>query len=421
MQSIPEPNIITKMQMNLNLNTAMTKALVGMVKEYVTEVTTELSKIYGFPLEEAIQKLGLENLQVSEKKGETKKREKKGPLFMLPYCGVTCESWCKAVKYNSGLMTQCTKKPESNKEYCKMCAKTMDETGKPKFGSMHDRDKEGWTDPSGKSPVRYVSVMSKIKVDGVAVTEEQVKEEADKMGWTIPDEEFILKEEDTTDKKQRGRPKKSKPMTTSGSVGDDMIANLVSQAKLQEDTSSEMSGSDSDHEVPAADTKSKKVNKNDSDDKAKKELEKKEKEAKKEAEKKEKEAKKEAEKKEKEAKKELEKKEKEAKKESEKKEKEAKKKGKKGEEDKKENEEKAMKEATQIAEDIAKKKAEQILSQKLEEGELSEEDEEEEINVTKFTFEGKDYLRDDKNVLYDYESQDEIGIWTGEKIELYES
>jgi len=85
-----------------------------------------------------------------------------------------------------------------------------------------------------------------------------------------------------------------------------------------------------------------------------------------------------------------------------------------------EEKEKAMKEATQIAEGVAKKKAEELLSQKLEEGELSEE-EEEEVNVTKFTFEGKDYLRDEKNVVYDMVSQDELGIWTGTHIESFES
>jgi len=446
MQSITQTQI-TNMQMNLNLNATMTKALVGMVKEYVTEVTTELSKIYGFPLDDALKRLDLDHLQPNEKKHV--KSEKKGPTILLPYCGVTCEAWCKAVKFNSGLMTQCTKTPENQEEYCKMCAKTMDATtGKPKFGSMHDRDKEGWTDPSGKSPLRYVTVMPKIKLDGVPVTEEQVKEEVIKMGWTMPDKEWMKEDAD----KQRGRPKKSKPMTSSGSVGDDLIANLVLQANLQE----EETVSESDQEETP-----KKVNKNDSE---KKEADKKEKEAKKEADKKEKEAKKEADKKEKEAKKEADKKEKEAKKkalekpleegelseeETKKKEKEAKKKeakkkslekpleeGELSEEetkkkaDKKETKkgkmtgekekEKALQEATQIAESVAKKKAEQVLEKKLEEGELSEE-EEEEVSVTKFTFEGKDYLRDDKNVVYDYNSQEEIGVWTGKQIDLYES
>ena len=433
--------------MQMNLNATRTKALVGMVKEYVTEVTTELSKIYGFPLDDALKRLDLDHLQPNEKKHV--KSEKKGPTILLPYCGVTCEAWCKAVKFNSGLMTQCTKTPENQEEYCKMCAKTMDATtGKPKFGSMHDRDKEGWTDPSGKSPLRYVTVMPKIKLDGVPVTEEQVKEEVIKMGWTMPDKEWMKEDAD----KQRGRPKKSKPMTSSGSVGDDLIANLVLQANLQE----EETVSESDQEETP-----KKVNKNVPE---KKEADKKEKEEKKEADKKEKEAKKEADKKEKEAKKEADKKEKEAKKkalekpleegelseeETKKKEKEAKKKeakkksldkpleeGELSEEetkkkaDKKETKkgkmtgekekEKALQEATQIAESVAKKKAEQVLEKKLEEGELSEE-EEEEVSVTKFTFEGKDYLRDDKNVVYDYNSQEEIGVWTGKQIDLYES
>jgi len=477
MQSITQTQI-TNMQMNLNLNATMTKALVGMVKEYVTEVTTELSKIYGFPLDDALKRLDLDHLQPNEKKHV--KSEKKGPTILLPYCGVTCEAWCKAVKFNSGLMTQCTKTPENQEEYCKMCAKTMDATtGKPKFGSMHDRDKEGWTDPSGKSPLRYVTVMPKIKLDGVPVTEEQVKEEVIKMGWTMPDKEWMKEDAD----KQRGRPKKSKPMTSSGSVGDDLIANLVLQANLQE----EETVSESDQEETP-----KKVNKNVPE---KKEADKKEKEEKKEADKKEKEAKKEADKKEKEAKKEADKKEKEAKKkalekpleegelseeETKKKEKEAKKKeakkksldkpleeGELSEEETKKKEkeakkkeakkkslekpleegelseeetkkkadkketkkgkmtgekekEKALQEATQIAESVAKKKAEQVLEKKLEEGELSEE-EEEEVSVTKFTFEGKDYLRDDKNVVYDYNSQEEIGVWTGKQIDLYES
>jgi chemotaxis protein histidine kinase CheA len=139
-------------------------------------------------------------------------------------------------------------------------------------------------------------------------------------------------------------------------------------------------------------------------------------EAKKEAEKKEKEAKKEAEKKEKEAKKEAEKKEKEAKKEEEKKEKEAKKEvvEKKAivEAKKEVVEKKAIVEAIQIEETAAKKQSDQLLD-----GELSEE----KVIVTKFTFEGKDYLRDEKNVVYDYNSQEEIGVWTGIMIELYDA
>ena len=380
MQRITQTQI-TNMQMNLNLNATMTKALVGMVKEYVTEVTTELSKIYGFSLEDALKRLDLENLQPNEKKSaksektRTVKSEKKEPLFLLPYCGVTCEEWCKAVKYNSGLMTQCTKSPESNEAYCKTCAKTVDaSSGKPKFGSMHDREKEGWTDPSGKSPVRYATVMSKIKYEGVPVTEEQVNAEVAKMGWTMPQEEWTLEDK----QKHRGRPKKSKPMT-SGTVGDDMIANLVSQANLQQEADSSqetVSASDQEEEEPESDKKEENA------DKKEEKSDKKEKEAKKEADKK-------------------------AKPEN---------------SDKKKSKEVALKEATTIAESLAKKTAETNVEKQLlkEEGELSEEEEEEEISVTKFVFQGENYLKDEKNVIYDYESQAEIGIWNGSAIELYD-
>ena len=80
-----------------------------------------------------------------------------------------------------------------------------------------------------------------------------------------------------------------------------------------------------------------------------------------------------------------------------------------------------MKEATTIAESLAKKTAETNVEKQLlkEEGELSEE-EEEEISVTKFVFQGENYLKDEKNVIYDYESQSEIGIWNGSAIELYD-
>jgi hypothetical protein len=93
----------------------------------------------------------------------------------------------------------------------------------------------------------------------------------------------------------------------------------------------------------------------------------------------------------------------EAKKEAEKKEKEAK---------KEVVEKKAIVEAIQIEETAAKKQSDQLLD-----GELSEEKE----IVTKITFEGKDYLRDENNVVYDYNSQEEIGVWTGIMIELYDA
>lgn len=60
MQRIIQMNL-TKMQLNLNASTTM--VIAGMMKEYGIEVTRELSKVYGFPLEEALQKLKFDVLQ----------------------------------------------------------------------------------------------------------------------------------------------------------------------------------------------------------------------------------------------------------------------------------------------------------------------------------------------------------------------
>ena len=40
-----------------------------------------------------------------------------------------------------------------------------------------------------------------------------------------------------------------------------------------------------------------------------------------------------------------------------------------------------------------------------------EEDDEEEVAVSKFEFEGRTYLRAPDDVLYDVETQEEVGIW----------
>ena len=80
-------------------------------------------------------------------------------------------------------------------------------------------------------------------------------------------------------------------------------------------------------------------------------------------------------------------------------------------------EEKTMKEATQMDEGVTHPVLSQAQGQTLEEDEWSDE----EVSVTKFTFEGKDYLRDEKNVVYDMVTPDELGIWMGTHIESFES
>ena len=199
----------------------------------------KLSEKYGFVEEEA-----LEYLEGCEMKKE-KAAKREVPEFPLPYCGEVCEEWCKAVKYNRGLMTQCTNKYKSGEMYCTTCAKSLDsETGKPAFGVITERGEEDWKSPGGKYPVKYANVMPKLKYKNEPLTQEMVELEVAKLGWTVPSDQFIpspkgrvaKKAKSTTNEdapKKRGRPVKSKPVTA-GETGDDLIASLVAQAKLQE-------------------------------------------------------------------------------------------------------------------------------------------------------------------------------------------
>ena len=112
----------------------------------------------------------------------------------------------------------------------------------PQYGLVSERNNEGWTAPNGKSPVNYANVMDKLKNGDDVVTQEMAVAEAAKFGWTIPEEQFVKTKTrkgrpakakaEKTEKKTRGRPKKQKPVTTGG-AGDDLIAQLVAQANIQ--------------------------------------------------------------------------------------------------------------------------------------------------------------------------------------------
>lgn len=474
----------------------------------VKECVSKLSETYGFPLEEALILVGCE---VPEKK------KRLVPEFPLPYCGEVCDEWCKAVKFNRGLMTQCTNAYKKGEMFCKTCAKSLNqETGKPPCGLISERGEEDWKSPDGKSPVIYANVMQKLKYNNEALTEEQVQSEAEKFGWTVAPEQFVpsqtrkgrpaKKATAATDEapKKRGRPVKSKPVTA-GETGDDLIATLVAQAKLQEqDTNTEISPkkqkaleqpaaeepaeasdrmqmahedvlSHKPAEKPAAEepaaeepaaeapvaeepvaekpateapatekpaTEAPAAEKEEDKSKKQKALEKikdfktdfsqsaevssdEETSPKKQAAKAAKQAAKEAKEAEKQAAKEAKEAEKQAAKEAKELEKQA---AKQAKELEKQAAKEAKSKATTIATNMAQKLADQAVEKKVakeeltyekEDGEVSEEEEEDEVAVMQFQYEGKTYLRDvNGTMVYDNETQDEVGTWDGEKIKF---
>ena len=394
------------------------------LKIYMREAVGVLAEEYGFSKEEGLEKLG--ELRVA-KNSRGVKSKRVVPKIVLPFCGLVQKDWCKAVRYNRGLFTQCTNACKGDSKYCTTCLKNVSADNIPQYGLIEERGNDGWTDPNGKVPVKYGNIMSKI-----GVTKEQAIAEAEKLGWTIPEDQFEVvkarkgrpakktKEVDEKPKK-RGRPKKSKPVVEGGGTGDDLIAQLVQQAQQQnevvaaEETEDEELVDGSEASLPADEVVAEVPSQDDVVEKKKvsrKTAE--EKQAEKEAKSKlaaEKKAAKEAEKL---AKAKL------------------------------AAEKKAAKEAEKLANALAKKlakyKAEKLAKDKAEklaekqelepvqdkteieeQGELTTEDlvEEEEqeddaVEVIKFTHEGVDYLRDADGTVYDIESQEEVGEWDDE-------
>ena len=153
------------------------------------------------------------------------------PSMLIPFCGEIVEGWCKAVRLNHGLHTQCTNGVDGE-EYCSTCSKHAEHsaTSKPPYGDIRDRVKFGvdYRDPSGRQTTPYANVAAKMKLD-VA----KAKVEAAKFGWSIPEEQLVLKE------RKRGRPKSTKSAAVSdtssegykvSSPQDDLIAKLVMEA-----------------------------------------------------------------------------------------------------------------------------------------------------------------------------------------------
>ena len=209
-------------------NNDLMSSLTKMIAE---QVVKKCAREYGFNAEEALKLLQVkvsepssETVKESRKvksKGERKvKKEKK--LFALPYSGEVCEENCNAVRYNSGLYTQCEKKKKEGSEYCSGCENecSKSETGMPEFGTMEMRMKVGimdYVDPRGRKPVAYRKYMKKR-----GLTKEAVISEGECQGVSIAEVHFEevgvggvsgkrgrpMKEKVEKEKKEKGRKKK---------------------------------------------------------------------------------------------------------------------------------------------------------------------------------------------------------------------
>jgi hypothetical protein len=248
----------------ISIDSMICDNIASVVKQQTLNAIRELSVVYGFDFDEAVSQLKIDEIEVKKeekpKKEEKSKKEKKPkksekpkkaekpkkPEIELPFCGVKMEGFCCAIKKSGGLYNQCTK-PTKN-TYCTVCQKQADKnsTNKPNLGDISDRIEQGdeWSDPTGKKPVKYIKIMEKQNI-----SKEQAITVAESFGLTIPETEFVVEKsskgrpkksvsandtDDEKEKKKRGRPVKEKE-NVNKTPGDDLIANLIEEAKNEEE------------------------------------------------------------------------------------------------------------------------------------------------------------------------------------------
>ena len=223
--------------------------------ENTSAAVGELSRRYGFDANEALGHLGISEMCLTRASQKPKKCRAKpntnNPTVVLPYCGSLNEDWCRGIRLNHGLMTQCMMSFQVDNDYCSTCQNQAGKnvSGMPTYGRIEGRDAADWRTPGGKQPVSYGNVMEKLNISREIATRE-----AAKLGLTIPEEQFSKREaqrgrpskkkgattSDTEsedgkpkEKKKRGRPKKDKKVISGSSgSGDDLIASLMQAAAI---------------------------------------------------------------------------------------------------------------------------------------------------------------------------------------------
>jgi len=426
----------------------LTKTLENAAKNLASRCIRECASRHGFDADEEIRVLGLENLSLIKKamtkKGSKKAKkvvEVKGPKSKIPMpfqASTVKENCCQGLSFNRGLFTQCLKSKMESGIYCEGCQKEgdMNASGMPDAGNVEGRLAVGlydYKDSKGRSPVSFLKLIEKQKIDMSIITGE-----AEKQGVEIDPEHFevVEKQKKTKEMSARGRPKKAVVKAEAEEVSDlfakltvDAVEEVEESLEIVSESSSKKSKKMSEEEKAAkkAELEESRLNKKAereakiaeekaakeakiAEEKAAKEAkiaeEKAAKEAKIAEEKAAKEAKIAEEKAAKEAKIAEEKAAKEAKRLQEKQEKEAQKAAK----DAKIAEEKAAKEA-QKATKGKKSGSKEVVAVKPEAAPVAAAAAPTKVSVSRIQIEGVQYLKSTANILYDPTTKEEVGLW----------
>ena len=161
---------------------------------------------------------------------ETKSPAFMKPEFVLPFTGIVYPDRCKAVKLQHKSHTQCLNAKLKTGDYCRTCQKNADKNdndkGIPPFGDIRSRvgiPLLSFVDPKGNKTLPYHKMMSKIKVNGVAVTREQVEAEAKRVGLTIPEIHWGNDKDKDKDKDNKDENKTSKDNNEPSNVANEKV------------------------------------------------------------------------------------------------------------------------------------------------------------------------------------------------------
>jgi hypothetical protein len=268
----------------MNYSAAIESGLTTMLAQFGRTIVSQLSTHFQFDLEEAMRIAGIDQISLEkktktttekapkekapkeakapkEKKEKAPKAERLVPNFALPFCGVVMDQWCKGVRANHELYTQCTAEPVADDKFCKACRKAADgNDGAHPFGEITERASKDLMEYEirGKKVVPYGNVLAKL-----GKTREEAIAEAARFGWEIAEEQFETrkgargrpratsdKSDDEADAKKRGRPRKAVEVVNGSDKGDDMIAKLVRNARAAEAADSDEASAEPEETSP---------------------------------------------------------------------------------------------------------------------------------------------------------------------------
>ena len=197
-----------------SMSVQLEKHLCAALRSYGSELVSELALKYGFDAGEALRGLEIDVVPTTKKK-EGKAATRLTPGIPLPYCGVVKEDWCNGIRLNHGLYTQCTQVPGEN-GLCKTCTNQTlkSDTGKPTYGVIQDRYNTTNPQMEFRDPKgKLVTSYGKVMAK-LNITRGEAEAEAEKFGFTIAEEQFEVKVT------KRGRPKKATAASDTESEGE---------------------------------------------------------------------------------------------------------------------------------------------------------------------------------------------------------